>query len=359
MGRERPVLRRGRNRILRGRSGLYASSDHLPATNIAFEEVYPLSENAGVVSIETLGDRTIITEGVEEVPLVFLPGTLSTDPAESWASPMSVLLTYDGQNFHDISDRVLDNDLDSVADIGGITTRGAILICCDVPTVYGFYLQFKTPNTATGATSEFSDETKLNATAKVNRENIGNGIARWVQDSSGATGHFEGPARALNGGAVDLGGSPNRVKIPCTGHGLVADDQATIRNTAGYDDGYLLPDQTGGDADHFIIEHAYIAETFSGASEVRQWFTVGQPEGWTANLPLIETGAEVEFADATVTVRDIAEGGDDFNSVTLSAEHETASVSGIYGVKVNDADVVTVSAATDVPDVPVHDGSRK
>lgn len=334
-----------------GSSGLYASSDHLPATSIAFEEVYPLSENAGVVSIETLGDRTIITEGVEEVPLVFLPGTLSTDPAESWASPMRVLLTYDGQNFHDVSDRVLDNDLDSVAHIGGITTRGAILICCDVPTVYGFYLQFKKPNTATGATSEFSDETRLNATARVNRENIGYGIARWLQDSAGATGHFEGPARALSGVAVDLGGSPNRVKIPCVGHGLVADNQATIRNTAGYDNDYLLPDQTGGDADHFIIEHAYIGETFSGASEVRQWFTVGQPEGWTANLPLIETGAEVEFADATLTVRDIAEGGADYDTVTLSAEHETASVSGIYGVTANDANVVTVSAATDVPDV--------
>lgn len=333
-----------------GDPGLYASSDLLPGSSIAFEEVYPLSENAGVVSVKTLGDRTIVTEGVEEVPLIFLPGTLSTDPPESWASPMRVLLTYDGQNFHDVSDRVLDNDLDSVADIGGITTRGAILICCDVPTVHGFYLQFKTPNTAAGATSEFSDETKLDATAKVNRENIGQGIARWVQDSGGATGHFEGPARALSGAAVDLGGTPNRVKIPCAGHGLAADDQATIRNTAGYDSDYLLPDQTGGDADHFVIEHAYIAETFSGPSEVRRWFTVGQPEGWTANLPLVEPGVAIEFPDATLTVRDIAEGGDDYDTVTLSAAHETASISGIYGVTVNDADVVTVATSTDVPD---------
>ncbi len=77
---------------------------------------------------------------------------------------------------------------------------------------------------------------------------------------------------------------------------------------------------------------------------------MGQTEGWTTDLPLVEPGVAIEFPDATLTVRDIIEGGDDYDSVALSAVHETGSISGIYGVTVTDADVVTVATSTDVPD---------
>lgn len=329
-----------------GGSGLYASSDYLPTTNMAFEGIYKLSENAGVVSIETLGDRAIITEGVEEVPLVFVPGALSSDPVSSWASPLRVLLTYDGVNFHEVSDKVLDNDIDSIADIGGVTTRGWIAICCDVPTVKSFYFEFQTPSSIGGATTEFSDSIRLNEASKIDREDIKGRITRWIQDSGGLTGHFEADPKGLVGAAADLGGDPNLVKIPCEGHGFVQGDSVEIRNSANYDGTHNLPAQTGGDQHHFIIQSDYYAETFSGDDRASLRLTLGAGR----NCPLVETGVLVAFGGTEVSIKEIAGNGDGNNEVTLSSSHAGDSVNAIYGITVNESDVITLGVTADAPD---------
>jgi hypothetical protein len=184
---------------------------------------------------------------------------------------MRVLITHDGANYHDVSNAVLDNDLDSVADIGGITTRGAILICCDVPTVQGFYFEFETPNNSSEITTEFSETLTLDSVSKIDRWDIKGEIVNWVQDSAGNTGHFEGLTKTLSGAAVNLGGTPNKVKIQCTEHGFVEGDVVGIRNTTNYNGVYTLPAQTGGDANNFVIEAAYTAESFSSPDLVVQY----------------------------------------------------------------------------------------
>ncbi|MBI5248421.1 MAG: hypothetical protein HY912_02905 [Desulfomonile tiedjei] len=330
-----------------GGYGLYASADHLPTTDMSFEAVYPLTEKAGVVSIETLGDRAVITEGVEEVPLVFLPGTLSGDPVSGWASPLRVLLTYDGENFHEISDEVLDDDLDSVADIGGVTTRGWIAICCDVPMVNGFYFEFQTPNNAAGVTTQFSEVLRLNDITKLDREDLKSTIDRYVQDAA-ETGHFEGTARTLAGAAVDLGGSPNKVKVPCAGHGFVAGNTIEIRNTTSYNGTYVLPAQTEGDADNFVIEHAFAGENFAAPDEVRQRFTLGVGQ----DIPLVESGVVVVFGTTEISIKDIIGNGEDAGGVTLSTEHASSDVDAVHGIVVDDDSdsILTLGKSADAAD---------
>lgn len=325
--------------------GLFASATQIPNTSMVFEPIYDLESTSGVCEIETLGDRVIVTEGKTDVPLVVVPGLLSTDPVTSWGCPMRVLLTYDGVNYHDISDKVLDNDTDSYADIGGITTRGAVIIICDVPTVYGFYLKFETVNNASGTISEFSDDVLFDSTADIAREDVGNGIERWVKNGD-KIGHFEGPAKAISGAAVDNSGNlAGTMSLPIVGHGQVVGNVVEIRNTVAYNGTYTLGAQTGGDADHLIVVHANTAEVFANPDdEMRQRFTVGAGN----NAPLVETGVTVKFSDASPTLTTITDDGEQDSECTISVDHATGDVD-IYGIVINDSDVATVSTSTDVP----------
>ena len=325
-----------------GAFNLYASNTNLPTTTQVYENIYTLGSTAGVCEFATLGDRLLITEGQFAVPLVFLPGTLSTDTVDDYASPMRVILDYGAQNYHDVSDNVLDNDLDSVADIGGITTKGVMYIVCDVQTVKKFYFEFETPNNVAGATTEFSETLTVDAVAKINRADVKGVILTWVKDGA-ATGHFESTHKIMAGAAVDLGGAPNTVKIPCVGHGFVVGDVITIANTGvNYDGIHTLPSQAAGDVDNFVITLAYNAQVFADPDYAAKHIGTGQED--------IESGQIVDFADATPTIASITGDGTGTNGITLLADHVSASITAIYGVTVNDASVLTLTGADDTTD---------
>jgi len=73
--------------------------------------------------------------------------------------------------------------------------------------------------------------------------------------------------RLLDNAAVsDLGGTPNEVRIPCTGHGFLAGDYVLITGTTNYDGTYEITNVN--DVNTFDIESAYSAETFAGTESV-------------------------------------------------------------------------------------------
>jgi hypothetical protein len=61
--------------------------------------------------------------------------------------------------------------------------------------------------------------------------------------------------------AANQGGTPNTVRIPATGHKLVAGDSIVLDGTANYDGSFLVVNVS--DSDHFDIESAFSAETFA------------------------------------------------------------------------------------------------
>jgi hypothetical protein len=150
-------------------------------------------------------------------------------------------------------------------------------------------------------------------------------------------GHFEAAYQELdNAAAVDNGGAPNTVNIPCTGHGYVAGDVIEIDDTDNYDGTYTLPTQTSGDADNIEIESAYSAETFDGDETVAQRMTLGSGN----DAPLVEAGLMVSLSstDTPHIVGWFSDGEQD-GEVVLSADHDDGTVGAIYGVQVTDRGV--------------------
>ncbi len=168
---------------------LYACPDHLPTSTGAFTQIYDLGQNAGVCTFATLNDRVVITEGIAKPPLVW-PGAMSDD-ASDWPHPKAVLIAQDGVRMYDVSQYVCDKDPDTVAQVGGIRTWGAIYICTDMPEVDGFYFDMESPNTgASGTTANtFHAPVQITEATDVDRQDLKATIANWVQ-SSGAMGHF-------------------------------------------------------------------------------------------------------------------------------------------------------------------------
>lgn len=175
------------NGTVGGANDLYASPDTLPGTTLEFTEIYELGEGAGTVSIKQLNDRVVITEGINERPLVW-GGPMSTD-ATDWNVPKAVLSTQDGENYYDISAEVCDQDTDTVADAGQITANGHIDICCDMPKVSAFYFEMETANTAEGVSAIYSNAETFEDEGTVEQHDLKNTITQWVQDL-GLTGHF-------------------------------------------------------------------------------------------------------------------------------------------------------------------------
>lgn len=124
---------------------LYASPTLLPTSAGQFVEIFDLGSGAGPVSIASLNDRVVITEGKNHRPLVFL-GCMA--PAgEDWAVPKAVIVSYDsGVNWHDISAAVCDNDPATAADLGEFPSSGYLAICADVPKVSAFAFDVGVPN---------------------------------------------------------------------------------------------------------------------------------------------------------------------------------------------------------------------
>jgi len=309
-------------------SKLYASATNLPAECLEFTEIYDLGEGAGPASIAVLNDRAVITEGLNNPPLVW-GGCLSSD-ASDWMYPKAVLVSQDGENFYDVSAQVCDKDKETVADIGGIQSWGFLAICTDMPKVEGFHIEVDQANTGAEATV-YTSKVELGDPDNVAQQNLKAEIDIWVQDN-GSSGHFEGVSKALTGSATDLGGSPNKVKIPCSGHGLFAGDVIEIRNTGHYDGTYTLPAQTLGNDDNFVIESEYSVEVFSAPHEARQRLTLGPGK----DCPEIVAGLRLVSASGTSDIVVVTGDGEQDGEVTLTSEHPTGTVAAIHGLVIED-----------------------
>jgi Galactose oxidase, central domain len=169
--------------------GLYACPDHLPTSTGVFTKIYQFGPKCGVCKFATLNDRVVITEGLSDSPLVW--GGCMADDASDWMTPKAVLIAQDGKTFYDISNVVCDKDVDTVAQVGGIRTWGAIYICTDMPKVEGFHFEMETPNTGAAGTtaSTFHAPMQITGITDVSRQDLKATIVNWHQDS-GATGHF-------------------------------------------------------------------------------------------------------------------------------------------------------------------------
>jgi hypothetical protein len=82
---------------------------------------------------------------------------------------------------------------------------------------------------------------------------------------------------ALVGDVVDNGSNlAGTVLLPCTGHGFVAGDIIVVSGTTNYNGTYILPTQTGGNANNIVLTHAYNAETLaSPAAAVKKGVSIG------------------------------------------------------------------------------------
>jgi hypothetical protein len=69
-----------------------------------------------------------------------------------------------------------------------------------------------------------------------------------------------------DGRAVDLGSG--LVKLPCPGHGRAGGELVTISGSINYNGDYPVPDQALGDANHLVIQSAYVAEIIGPAAQV-------------------------------------------------------------------------------------------
>jgi len=124
---------------------LLASPSALPTSSGQFSEVFDLGSGADSVSVASLNDRVVITEGKNQKPLVFL-GCMAAS-GEDWAVPKAVIVSYDsGVNWHDVSAAVCDKDAATAADLGDFPRGGYIAICTDVPKISAFAFDVGTPN---------------------------------------------------------------------------------------------------------------------------------------------------------------------------------------------------------------------
>ena len=153
-------------------SYLFAGRDHGTDQDINFKYLYDLGATESIISQTTLNDRLVLTEGTVNSPLVF-SGCLTTDGSD-WAIPKTVLGTYDGTNFFDMTSELCDPDVSTVFNLGRFSTDSAIYICCDTPNVNGVYLGITSGNIIEAALSikgfrggswvnlSFNDGTSLN-----------------------------------------------------------------------------------------------------------------------------------------------------------------------------------------------------
>ena len=401
-----------------GSSALWALTDELPVEGAqpTYDALYDLGTDANVVDITVLNDRAIITDGINNAPVVFLGGLTTT--GTDWAKPLLVLLSPDGEAHYDISSAVLDTDSDNVAAVGDLTQDGYLAVCCDVPWVSAFRLEL-----GTGSSKTEADETTLIATIEsdddVERQNLAQLATRWIRDQTEGTeqnlgaaavvnnggtpntvniwcvshgysagdtiiiegstnyngihvlpvqssgtahyieivsaytaetmdgsetvqapcaGHFEGSLQYLTDGdsAVDYGGAPNTVTVPCAAHGYVAGDTIELRDTDNYDGTYVLPTQTNGDTDNIEIESAYSAETFGGNETAAQRLTLGASN----DEPLAEVGVLVSLSSTeTPYILGWYSDGEQDGEVAVTPDYDDGTVGAWYGLQITDRGV--------------------
>lgn len=317
--------------------GLYASNDPLPSSTATFTPIYDLGDGAGLCSVAVLNDRCVITEGVNNPPLVW-PGCMTSD-ASDWATPKAVLVSPDDANYYDAPE-VLDKDPDTVADMSNIRMQGHIDVCLDVPKVEALYIEMGTPNSGLAVEAQvFSNTVDMTTTDNLLRHNRVGPIVQWYNDAT-AKGHFEGLEIDIDAGAaVDKGGG--LVGIPSTGHGLTTGQKIRIEGTVAYNGFYTLDASTT--LNELVITKAYVAETFNiGTEKVRRRFTLGPGN----DCPDVVAGMIVKFADMELTILSTTGDGSAAQAVIISQNHTTAPVSAIYGLVNKDSQLTVNYAAT-------------
>lgn len=131
---------------------LYAANARLPVSGGSgtFEEIYDLNPGAGTTSITVLNDRAVITEGMNNPPLVFA-GCMEAS-GEDWAVPKAALITQNnGESWHDITPQVCDRDPETYADLSSLPAMsGQLLVCTDMSGVGGFFFEMESFNNQAG-----------------------------------------------------------------------------------------------------------------------------------------------------------------------------------------------------------------
>ncbi len=307
-----------------GESALFASDTRLPTPQAVFTKIFDLGKGAGLVSTAVLGDRCVITEGVNHPPLVW--GGAMADDGRDWMYPKQALVTMDGEHYYDISAQALDSDVDAAAQIGGVSAGGHLAVCCDMPQIEGFYVEVKTPN-STDAGSQHNVNIDLVFTQDnlYDLENFKGGVDRWVQ-VSGTVGALEGPPKTPIAAVINLGGSPNKVKIACPDHGLAWGHYVTIRNSGEYDGVYVLEAETTGT--HLAVQHAYVPLVFGPEAEIRQR---RKSPAWSGD-PDIKQNQNIVTNGGQSTIKNITSGPIGEGVIELFDPLPTASVVGIHGL---------------------------
>jgi hypothetical protein len=286
---------------------LYASKDHLPSTTATFTEIYDLGDTADVVSCAVLNDRAVLTEGKADVPVVW-GGPMETDGSD-WMYPKNVLVSQDGINFYDISSKVLDNDPDSVAEVGGIKSAGYFAICLDVPKVEALYVEVKTPNVVAGSGADqhiVTDVVALDSAAKFVQSDAKGTITTWVQDTPGAW--SSSSVNYIIGDTVTYSAAKYRCILAHTSDAGKAPTNGTYWVAVTY---------TAGTVGHFT----------DGASAV----TLGT--GNTA--PDVTAGCLVTIAGNDLDIVGIAGNGTGTGAVTLSDVQVGGTVTKINGLAID------------------------
>jgi hypothetical protein len=257
--------------------GLYAAPDNLPATSLAWEQIYDLGDDAGVISVAVLGDRAIITDANNvNVPLVWSGGL--ADDGSDWAYPNHVLTFADGAAAYDISQYVLDKDADNSADIANIDASGFIDIVTDVPKIEALRFEMGSPNVGLDDSQSYSIRQTFESADDLERRDLKNEIVYWKRDDTN-TNITAGDAVEK----VDGNGDPTGyVGIPCTGHPFLDEAIIVVAGSTNYN-GVHVVDPTSS-TNEVVIEADYVAESFTGSETIRLNKSTGHFEGVTLTI---------------------------------------------------------------------------
>jgi hypothetical protein len=286
---------------------IYASNTNLPSSNMSFTEIYDLGTSAGSISVATLNDRCVITEGKAAPPLVFLGGMTSN--GSDWVYPKQIFCTINGTDFFDMTEELCDNDPDTVLAIPALPAEGGIYVCCDVPTLTGFYFEVISPNVTT-------------ASMIIEKFSGGSWVPLSITDNTATAG-------------VTLSKS-GTVTFPAA-----TSDYYAVAEVPGFWFRIKFSLIAGATAWHYAVinESSDIVQT-NWAGSITNWHkddaNVGTFRDSSDNPVAVGTGTDVvvgslvTFADeSTATITGISGDGTTAGSVVLSSDHASGSISKI------------------------------
>lgn len=286
----------------------------------------------GKISMATLMDAAIVTDGITEFPSVFY-GALSADHSDA-TYPKAVLISMDGESCYDISPQVCDPDFDTVAEIGLISRDGYIAICSPVPVVQSIGIELGTVNTnpQTGVirseTIEFDDLTKFS------REDLRGNITAWVQDA-GTAGHFDAAKSSLveAGCEIVINGVTTYI-VSIAGDGT-AGSAVVLEVACG-------SNPIDGIYGLMLTGHHNIQSTVTGWTQdsgVAGHFNVAKPD-------LVQAGCKITIDSTDTTISSITGNGTAARSVNLAEAVATGTISAIYDSTIAETIALPATNAT-------------